>query len=88
MEEEGSTEQGGVGEPHNEPGPTCPKLHLRRIRAGNRCVKRRRSGQIGRSQHVDEANHGEHARQKERDKQRRKDKGGLLGNVGDTLSGR
>ena len=26
--------------------------------------------------------------EKERDKQRRKDKGGLLGNVGDTLSGR
>ena len=26
--------------------------------------------------------------EKERDKQQRKDKGGLLGNVGDTLSGR
>jgi uncharacterized protein YjbJ (UPF0337 family) len=26
--------------------------------------------------------------EKERDRQRRKDKGGLLGNVGDTLSGR
>jgi uncharacterized protein YjbJ (UPF0337 family) len=26
--------------------------------------------------------------ERERDKQRRKDKGGLLGNVGDTLSGR